>query len=233
MCIRDSYQLAAVPDPVVQGSVIQWKSTFDGHPREWILFANPATGGRNGMTLRISADGGITWPVSRLVYAGPSAYSSLCILPDNSIGLLYEKDNYNHITFVRIEEEWLLNPDVDTDSDGLPDAWELLYGTNPAVDDADADPDGDGRSNAGERAAGTDPLNAASALELTSVSGDSSSLAITWTSVPGKTYQVETSEDLLAWTGVGAPITASGPSSDAHIPHGTPPRLFVRVSTLR
>lgn len=117
----------------MQGSVIQCKSTLTGHPCEWLVFANPATGGRNGMTLRVSADGGITWPVSRLVYPGPSAYSSLCVLPDQSIGLLCEKDNYQHITFVRVEEDWLRNPDVDGDRDSLPDAWEIPYGTNPAV----------------------------------------------------------------------------------------------------
>lgn len=227
--VNDIYRLPEVPDPVVQGSVIQWKSTFDGHPREWVLFANPATGGRNGMTLRISADGGITWPVSRLVYSGASAYSSLCILPDNSIGLLYEKDGYQHITFVRIEEDWLLNPDVDTDSDELPDAWELLYGTDPNVPDGDEDPDGDGATNVEERIAGTDPFNGESVLKLTSFSNSTSILDVTWASIPGKTYVIETSNDLTTWASAGSPITASGPSTFAQISHDDPARLFVRI----
>lgn len=47
---------------------------------------------------------------------------------------------------------------LDTDSDGLPTAWEEAHGTDPNVADADADPDGDGLTNAEEYAAGTHPL---------------------------------------------------------------------------
>ena len=43
---------------------------------------------------------------------------------------------------------------TDADDDGLPDAWETLYG----VSDPDADPDGDGYSNIEEFINGTDPL---------------------------------------------------------------------------
>lgn len=46
----------------------------------------------------------------------------------------------------------------DTDSDGLPDAWERLHGTDPNTPDADLDPDNDGRTNLEEYNAGTDPF---------------------------------------------------------------------------
>ncbi|MGA0846268.1 MAG: exo-alpha-sialidase, partial [Luteolibacter sp.] len=165
----DILRQAAVPDPVCQATVIHWKSRLAGHPREWILFANPATGGRNGMTIRLSQDAGQTWPVSRLLYSGSSAYSSLTILPDGSIGLFFERDNYTKITFARVEEGWLLNQEVDSDSDSIPDAWENLAGTNPNFDDSQADPDGDGASNAAEWLAGTDPLNRNSSLAIQSI----------------------------------------------------------------
>ena len=37
------YRLPSVPDPVCQGSVIQWTSTHSGDPREFVVFGNPAT----------------------------------------------------------------------------------------------------------------------------------------------------------------------------------------------
>ena len=56
-------------------------------------------------------------------------------------------------------------PGDDSDSDGLPDEWELAhFGSTHAAHPAD-DPDGDGLDNAGEVAAGTNPL-------LTDTDGD-------------------------------------------------------------
>ncbi len=45
----------------------------------------------------------------------------------------------------------------DQDGDGMPDAWELANGLNPAVNDASIDSDLDGRNNLAEYNAGTNP----------------------------------------------------------------------------
>ena len=74
------------------------------------MFSNPADEKRVKMTLRVSYDAGATWPVSRLLHEGPSAYSSLAALHDSTIGCLYERgwqELYENITFARFNMEWL------------------------------------------------------------------------------------------------------------------------------
>ncbi len=53
-------------------------------------------------------------------------------------------------------------PTVDSDGDGLPDAWEMQHFMNLG-EDGTGDPDQDGATNAQEFAAGTDPMDPASA----------------------------------------------------------------------
>ena len=60
--------------------------------------------------MRLSYDEGKTWPVAKVIYAGPSAYSDLVVLPDGTIGCLYErgqKHAYEKITFARLTLSWL------------------------------------------------------------------------------------------------------------------------------
>jgi hypothetical protein len=55
----------------------------------------------------------------------------------------------------------LVKGELDSDCDGMPDAWELAQGLNPFdPSDAMVDADGDGLTNAEEYAYGTDPRNA-------------------------------------------------------------------------
>ena len=48
----------------------------------------------------------------------------------------------------------------DTDSDEMPDGWEVTNSLDPLVDDSAGDPDADGLSNLDEYTNGTDPNNA-------------------------------------------------------------------------
>jgi lysophospholipase L1-like esterase len=213
------YRLPSVPDPVCQATVTHWKSTHAGHPREWILFANPATGGRNGMTIRLSQDGGLTWPVSRLLYAGSSAYSCLTTLPDGSIGLFFERDDYTRITFARVEDAWLMNPGIDSDKDRIPDAWESLHRLDPnSPGDASLDPDGDSASNLDEFLAGTDPTNPVSRLRVTGLEVPASRdrLFLDFAAVPTRAYTIEASAKLDAWSSL-ATLTADRPAMQVEI----------------
>ncbi len=90
-------------EPVCQASMIRYG-------KDRVLFSNPADMKRVNMTVRVSRDGGRTWPHARQVYAGPSAYSSLAALRDGWIGLLYEsgeKTPYERIRFTRFSLKWL------------------------------------------------------------------------------------------------------------------------------
>lgn len=56
-----------------------------------ILFSNPASqNSRSNLTLRASFDDGRTWPVARVLHAGPSAYSDLAALSNGQIACLFE-----------------------------------------------------------------------------------------------------------------------------------------------
>ena len=117
--------------------------------------------------------------------------------------------------------------------------WAAGYFVDPNSPNAakTADPDHDGFTNEQEFAAGTDPTNGTSALKLANFSraANGTSFTLGWTSVPGKTYQVETSTALIgaSWTAVGSPVQANATSSSLDVP--TTPgeaRRFFRVKVV-
>lgn len=74
-------------EPVCQASLI-WADT--GRKSGFLLFSNPAsTDRRENMTLRRSFDLGKSWE-SKLIYPGPSAYSSLAFIPHSQVVCLFE-----------------------------------------------------------------------------------------------------------------------------------------------
>jgi len=104
----------ALPDRALieapaQASLLRLTTTKTAD-RNRLLFANPASVRRERLTVRLSYDEGSTWLIARVVHEGPAAYSSLVVLPDRSIGLLFERGDrspYERITFARFTLEWL------------------------------------------------------------------------------------------------------------------------------
>ena len=80
----------ALIEPICQATFIRYTLARTAGKNR-LLFANPADTARDRMTVCLSYDEGKTWPVSRLVYEDFSEYSSLAILKDGTIGLLYTK----------------------------------------------------------------------------------------------------------------------------------------------
>ena len=96
-------------EPVCQASLLRYGWPGTGG-RSRLLFSNPAATERVRMTVRLSYDEGESWPVSRLLHEGPSAYSSLAVLPDGAIACLYERGDesaYETITLARFGLDWL------------------------------------------------------------------------------------------------------------------------------
>ena len=99
-------------EPICQASFLRYTLRPD-YGRNRLLFSNPAhakEGNRRDMTVRLSYDEGKTWPVSKVLYPGPSAYSCLAVLPRGDIACLYEAGRehpYETITFARFTLEWL------------------------------------------------------------------------------------------------------------------------------
>lgn len=95
-------------EPVCQASFLLYQGR-SRHVRACLLFLNPAsTRSRRNMTLRASFDRGRSWPVKKVLYAGPSAYSSLTELPSGDIGALYEAGEdkpYESIVFQIIKPD--------------------------------------------------------------------------------------------------------------------------------
>jgi sialidase-1 len=96
-----TFTQAALPDPKCQASILK-PPPAEGINTDLLILSNAAdAASRTKMTLRISYDQGQTWPVSNLVYAGSSAYSSLTTLPSGEVGMLFEMDGYKRISFLR------------------------------------------------------------------------------------------------------------------------------------
>lgn len=134
------------------------------------------------------------------------------------------------------------DPGPDADGDGMRDNWEDdndLDANDP--NDAHLDADEDGMTNLQEYYAGTDPQDPASRFEILDLERDAVPPLLRWSSVPGKSYRIGWSGNLLTWHYVesspGQPLTVAaspGAATEApiHLPQ-TSASLFLRVEVLR
>jgi hypothetical protein len=124
----------------------------------------------------------------------------------------------------------MIQPGVDTDGDGLPDAWELThYGS--LAGGPGADTDGDGQTSLEEYLAGTNPNDPSSVLAITSHNSTAgTSTTLTWKSVMNRNYRIQQSTDLNSWidSGLGIIAPAGATTTDAFT-HPYAPKRFFRV----
>lgn len=95
-------------DPGCNGSIIRLSSVNEGHSKNRLLFSNAKmVKGRQNLTVRVSYDEGLTWTEGKCIYPGSAAYSSMTVLKNGHIGLIFEKDFYSENLFVSFSLEWL------------------------------------------------------------------------------------------------------------------------------
>jgi hypothetical protein len=117
---------------------------------------------------------------------------------------------------------------TDTDGDAMPDGYEYNNGLNPSISDANGDLDGDGQSNVAEFQAGTFANNSTSSLRITSITRAGTVNTITWDSVSGKLYHLQSTDTLPGtFTDVPGPdIPASGSTTSTTDTTAVPGRHY-------
>ncbi len=104
-------------EPICMASII-------AHPTQagTLIFSNPHSlardqdghespagrGPRRNLSIKLSRDDGQTWPISKTLEEGPSAYSDLAVLLNGDVLCLYEADQA--IRAARFNLDWLLSP---------------------------------------------------------------------------------------------------------------------------
>ena len=128
--------------------------------------------------------------------------------------------------------------EIDSDGDGMPDAWESLHQLDPEEIDCDNDADKDGVSNLGEYLTDTDPRDASSALSLTATMLPGNKVRLSWKAVPGRRYEIQYANGLeyvfqpLAGAGLPRVATATNEHFDDTLPAGTTRTRFYRLRLL-
>ena len=133
-----------------------------------------------------------------------------------------------------------LRPGLDSDGDGIPDAWELLRFGNLATANATSDQDGDGVSDKGEELADTNPNNPASRLRITSYSFDAGLISsdVEWSSRESRCYRLQSTASLnepISWfdSGLGLIRPDAGASTARTVVTAPAPFRFFRVEPVK
>jgi sialidase-1 len=113
-------------EPICMASLMVYEPGRDGQKSQ-LLFANPhhleredgkqepgKSRDRKNLSVKLSTDDGQTWPTTRVLEPGYSAYSDLAVLPEGTILCFYERgragaprDRYGALCLARFNLEWL------------------------------------------------------------------------------------------------------------------------------
>jgi sialidase-1 len=101
----------ALREPVCMASTIRHDYTVNGKKKSMLLFSNPDSKTiRHHMTIKVSYDDGLTWPVSKKILLDEwksRGYSCLTSIDNDTIGILYE-GSQSDMVFQQIKLKELL-----------------------------------------------------------------------------------------------------------------------------
>jgi hypothetical protein len=123
---------------------------------------------------------------------------------------------------------------IDTDGDRLDDAWERTHFGNLSRDGA-TDSDWDGQSDYDEFVAATNPCATPDFFHILDWSLSNQTATVSWSSVPGKNYQLETCLNLGApvWRAVADGSRVADGWTTTWTGALTPQAQYVRVQVVR
>lgn len=102
---------SALPEPTCMASLLQIDAKDNVLGKDLLVFSNPnTTKGRHHITIKVSTDGGLTWPADQQVLLDEEegwGYSCLTLIDRETIGILYES-SVAHMTFQKVRIKDLL-----------------------------------------------------------------------------------------------------------------------------
>jgi len=129
---------------------------------------------------------------------------------------------------------------ADTDSDGIPDAWEMMKFGNLTTANLISDFDLDGVSDRNEYLAGTDPLDLNSFLRITALtsSGGGATNQLVWTSVSTRQYRLLQTNNVAAanpWVEIAPGLITpdAGPTTVRTVVGSAASQRFFRVEAIK
>ena len=168
-------------------------------------------------TLKTPMDSGITYDAYKPTALKPYAQFLLKVKVGNQVFLPIEMNGViGELGLPGKATRLDLTLGVDSDGDGLPDAWERaliqsLAGLNSLQDvDPNADSDKDGLSNLQEYLAGTYAFDPENGLSLEIVGFNEGRPLVDFTAIRGRSYEIQTSSDLKNWSTTVFTIPAEG-----------------------